>query len=286
MTSRPTGAALALAMTLSLPASAATDQSLKDAWAEVEFLNFDRAISAFSEHAESGDPSSKQARIGLALALQYRQPDREGDKRRAAEMYDAMIATMDQVPTDPADRLILYLRARMHAGVSFPGDEPDAAEASKLFERLAAPGTADIFTELAAAHLALIELSAEDDARREAGIQQLRARLAQQPEHVLAGAQWMMLGNALRFPTDDPIGAVAAYERALEVGLPAENLIPSVHWRIARLAETLGDRERATAHYKLLSTEYKRSLFSHESSLAVERLAPVDSTDQPDGTAR
>jgi len=84
----------------------------------------------------------------------------------------------------------------------------------------------------------------------------------------------MLLGNALRYHQNDDAGAVDAYEQALAAGLAAESLIPSVHWRIARLAENTGNVPTAVHHYRVLVRDYQRSLFAHESARALARLGP------------
>lgn len=266
------------AVTVLAAEAATSSETLAEAWREVEFLNFDRAIALFESQDTGSSPQAREARIGLALALHYRQPDRESDKRRAAEIYDALIAEIDGAPSDPSDRLAVYLRARMLAGVNFPGDRSDTAHAAALFERLINPDTEDVFAELAASHLATLAFAEGTTESAERGVRMLRERLAAQPDHLLAGVQWMQVGNALRYPLNDDSAAMDAYERALDARLPAENLIPSVHWRIARLAESAGRTEIARTHYEALAREHGRSLFAHESERALERLAPSENS--------
>lgn len=233
-------------------------------------MNYDRAIRSFEAFVDSPDPAlRRQARIGLALALQYRQPDRKDDKQRAEEIYNALIGDMGPTPVSPADHLLLYLRARMAADIDYPGDTPDWELADKLHRRLMDSPEAGLYAELAASESALLNLKRGDP---KLSVAMLEARLAADADNPLAAAQNMLAGGTELYLLDDPASAIGRFRSALDAGIPVPTLPPSYIWGVARLADQLGKREVALEYYQRILSDFSQTLYADESLRAVRRL--------------
>jgi len=249
-----------------------------DPWTEIGYMNFRGAAKQFAralKGAAPGSPAGIEAKLGLALCLQHRQPDVQSDKQRAARLYDELIKETHGNPLQP---VVLLLRARMADQIDFYGDKPDPTVARGLYDQLIRAWPRSPLIHRAAlyrAQLAVFTMTPEG-ARR--GIRELSDWLAKYPDNPLAYLQWTLIALTYMEPLKEPAKAVEAFRRAERVGLPAYSQRDAFYWRVANLAQMAGDRTTAVEYFRRIITEVQRSSFAYE---AQERIRELGETPPP-----
>jgi hypothetical protein len=245
---------------------------LGPAWQEVAYLNFGGATRMFERarsDAEDRSPEWVEATLGLAICLHHRQPDEKRDKDRAAVLYDTVIELTDGNGLQP---LALLLRARVADQLDYVDDERDIEKARELYGRILRDWPKSRHIHQAALYRAQDLIFTMDPEKARAGVGEMQAWLAKHPENPLAALQWSLIGQAQMYPLKDDAAALAAFEKALAGGLPQQVRRDSFYWRNARLAEQVGDKEKAISYYARIITEVARSAFAYEAQLRIKKL--------------
>jgi hypothetical protein len=264
------------------------------AWDEVRFLNYAGAAKIFASlrrAAPAGSEQRREATMGLAVCLHYRQPDTEADKTGAAGLYDELIA--DAGDADSGGHryrpLALLLRARLADQVDFRGDRPDPRTAEGLYVRLMREYPEDVLAHEAAIYLAQLRIHSGDPetAARGAGALQVWAELHR--GNPLEALQWMEVADAWCRPFENPHQAVAALLEAESAGLPAGVKRDVFLWRLACLARRAGYDAVARDCFERIVREEPRSPLCHAAQQHVEELGgtppplrdPFEEWDEP-----
>ncbi|MHC4985615.1 MAG: tetratricopeptide repeat protein [Planctomycetota bacterium] len=251
------------------------------AWQEARCLNFGKSRRMFERLRSEAQPHSQEwieATLGLAVSLHHAQPDVRGDKERAGELYDEVIATC----TDPSVLpQALLLRARLADQVDYSGDTPDPAVAGALYERLRRDfpesrqaGEATLYLGHAAA------MSGDPEAAASA-IDDLQQWIAAHPDGPLVSLQWELIGRLNMYPLDNPAAATNAFLKAEAAGLPPMTQMDAFFWRVANLAARAGDAETAATYFRRIILEQPRSGYGYEAQVRLRELGqtPPELTD-------
>ena len=242
------------------------------AWQEARFLNFHKSGRMFEQLRSEAQPHSQawiEATLGLAVSLRHAQPDVRGDKERAGDLYDQVIATCTDRSVLPQ---ALLLRARLADQVDYAGDTPDAGAARALYERIRRDfaesrqaGEATLYLGHAAA------MSGDAEAATSA-IGDLEQWIAAHPHGPLVSLQWELVGRLNMYPLDNPAAAVEAFLKAEAVGLPPMTQMDAFFWRAANLAARAGDPKTAVTYFRRIILEQPRSGYGYEAQLRLREL--------------
>lgn len=269
-----------VALTISSWAAAADDSAtagglLKDAATEVSYLSFDRALPLFREAeplAEKNSPQWQQAVFGQAVCLHQIAPATAERLAEASRLYR-------QLAENPGVYSAQSMMAlgRIAELVDYLGDVPDRPAARQWYEkaRLAVGDDAPLASEarLRFAATYIQEMAAEPVRK---GIGLLEDWLAKHPTNPLASAMWQYAGDTYFYPLNEYARAIDCYLKADALGLLEKGREGPLYWRIANLAERVGDREVAVRYYTRIITQTPTSGKAYESQLALKRLgAPV-----------
>jgi tetratricopeptide (TPR) repeat protein len=246
--------------------------SLAEAWQEAQYLNFPGARRLFErvrEQARAGSDVWVESTLGLAISFHHAQPDTRGDKQRAAELYDDLIAGVTNPVVLPQ---VLLLRARLADQLDYAGDERDLTTAQTLYRRLMTdfPNTRQAGEAvLYLGHLAAD--SGEPSLAREA-IRQTRSWIHDHPDDSLASLHWDLIARLCMYPLDQPAEAVTAFLESEKAGLPPMTARDAFYWRVANLAERAGDAATAVHYFERIILEEPRSGYGFESQLRLQAL--------------
>jgi tetratricopeptide (TPR) repeat protein len=261
-----------LAAATAPPAPASTSPSLAAAWQEIAYLDYRKAAPLFAAARRTATPRTPlwaEATFGYALCLHYRQPDQADDKRQAAELYDALLATPAPEALQP---LLLLLRGRLADQVDYFGDQPDPAAARACYDRLLAEHPASPLVHQAMLYRTQLAVTTMQPETIRPALAELRDWLARHPDNPCASVQWILIGRTCTYPLAQPAEAVAAYRQAEAAGLPRQVRRDSYYWRLANLAEQAGDRATAITYYRRLIVEVQRTAFAYEAQLRLREL--------------
>lgn len=242
---------------------------LAQAWEDVGYLDYRRALPQFRRILKAADASSaewRQAMLGQALCLHQRQPDVKADKERAAELYDALIAASDK---EPIQATALLLRGKLSQLVDYFGDEEDFAGAAESYQRILRDWSESSSAGEAALYLAQCAIFTMDKDATRKGIARLEAWVKAHPDNPYAASHWLLIALAYRMPLEDQSAAVDASLNALKVGLPKEMKVDRLYWRIATMAQNSGRLEVARDFYTRIIVEVQRSSYTY---MAQERI--------------
>ncbi len=251
------------------------------AWQEARYLNFHKSRRMFEQLRSEAQPHSQawiEATLGLAVSLHHAQPDVRGDKERAGDLYDQVIATCTNRTVLPQ---ALLLRARLADQVDYSGNTPDAGAARALYERIRRDfaesrqaGEATLYLGHAAA------MSGDAEAATSA-IRDLEQWIAAHPHGPLVSLQWELVGRLNMYPLDNPAAAVEAFLKAEAAGLPPMTQMDAFFWRVANLAVRAGDQKTAARYFRRIILEQPRSGYGYEAHLRLQELGetPPDLTD-------
>ena len=248
------------------------DHLAASAWQEARCLNFHKSRRMFEQFRSQAQPHSQEwteATLGLAVSLHHAQPDVRGDKERAGELYDQVIATCTNPSVLPQ---ALLLRARLADQVDYAGDTPDATAARALYERIRRDfpdsrqaGEATLYLGHAAA------MSGDTDAAT-AAIRDLEQWIAAHPNGPLVSLQWELVGRLNMYPLDNPATAVEAFGKAEAAGLPPMTQMDAFFWRVANLAAKADDPKTAARYFRRIILEEPRSGYGYEAQLRLREL--------------
>jgi len=278
MSTRPT---FCLLLTLLLFASGCSEQSepgadrdsyRATAWQEAQCLNFHKSRRMFEQLRSEAEPNSQawvDATLGLAVSLHHAQPDSRGDKERAGELYDQLIATC-------ADRAVLpqalLLRARLADQVDYVDDTPDAAAARAIYQRIRRDFPESRQAGEATLYLGHAAAMSGDANAATAAIDDLEQWIAAHPDGPLVSLQWELVGRLNMYPLDNPAAAVEAFLNAEAAGLPPMTEMDAFFWRIANLAARAGDTQTAVTYFRRIILEESRSGYGYEAQLRLREL--------------
>ncbi|MFC1498128.1 tol-pal system YbgF family protein [Verrucomicrobiota bacterium] len=248
------------------------NEAMDKAWQMTEFLQYKKAALIFEQEqakTKKGSEDWINASIGLATSLQYAQPDEKADKDKAVKIFDEIIKLTDK---NPKQALALLQRARLADQVDYYKDEPDPETAEKLYLRLLKDWPEHPLTHYAVLYLSHINIFSMKKEEASQGVKRLEGWLEKYPDNPLAATQWALIGFANIKPLDDPAKAVAAFKKAVGIGLPKNIMHDLYYWRITRLANMAGDKESEVEYLKKLITDLRLNDFAYESQLLLKEM--------------
>ncbi len=236
---------------------------LPEAWQDVGFLDYRRAMPQFEKVRKGAAPDSdtwRKATLGLALCLHQRQPDVKGEKERAAELYDDLIASSDH---ESIQATALLLRGKLDQLVDYFGDEENFAGAAESYARVLRDWPESSSAGEAALYLAQTAIFTMDADAARKGIADLEMWATAHPDNPYASSHWLLIALAHRMPLEDQAAAVEASRSALKAGLPKEMKVDLLYWRIATMAQNSGKLEIARDFYTRIIVEVQRSSYTY-----------------------
>lgn len=266
------GALLAL---LALPLAAAerpVAEVLAEASQGLSRFTFDWPRAGFREargRAAAPGPEWQQATYGLAVCLHHHAPATPAAIAEAATLYRELVARAPDSPFTP--------RALVHCGRiaelgDFRDDVIDLATARACYRDVMRRWPEQPIAGEAALRLAASHATRAEPAEVAHGVAGLRAWLAAHPDDPLAAAMEQWIGDACLHVLGDLPAALAAYRAADRRGLVWRGREAIVWWRMAVIAERLGDRAGAIAAYRRICTDAQTSGKAFEAQLALARL--------------
>jgi tetratricopeptide (TPR) repeat protein len=269
-----------MALTISSWAAAADDGVaaaglLRDAATEVSYLSFDRAFPLFRQAeqlAPDGSPQWQQAVFGEAVCLQQIAPATAERLAEASRLYRQLA----EKPGAYSAQSMMAL-GRIAELVDYLGDVPDRPAARQWYEkaRLAVGDDAPLASEAQLRFAATYVQETEAEPVRK-GISILEDWLAKHPANPLASAMWQYAGDTYFYPLNEYARAIHCYLKADALGLLEKGREGPLCWRIANLAERVGDRDVAVRYYTKVIVKTPAGGKAYESQLALKRLgAPV-----------
>ena len=242
------------------------------AWQEARCLNFHKSGRMFERVRSEAQPHSPawiEATLGLAVSLNHAQPDVRGNKERAGELYDEVIATCTDRSVLPQ---ALLLRARLADQVDYSGDTPDPAAARILYERIRRDFPDSRQAGEATLYLGHAAAMSGDAGVATSAIGDLEQWIAAHPDGPLVSLQWELVGRLNMYPLDDPAAAVEAFGKAEAAGLPPMTQMDAFFWRVANLAAKADDRKTAARYFRRIILEEPRSGYGYEAQLRLREL--------------
>jgi len=251
------------------------------AWQEARCLNFGKSARMFGRLRSQAQPRSQEwieATLGLAVSLHHAQPDVRGDKERAGELYDEVIATCADSSVLPQ---ALLLRARLADQVDYSGDTPNPGAARALYQRIRRDFPDSRQAGEATLYLGHAAAMSGNAAAAVAAIDDLKQWIAAHPDGPLVSLQWELVGRLNMYPLDDPAAAVAAFLKAEAAGLPPMTQMDAFFWRVANLAARAGDADTAATYFRRIILEQPRSGYGYEAQVRLRELGrtPPELTD-------
>lgn len=242
------------------------------AWQEARYLNFHKSRRMFEQLRSEAQPHSQawiEATLGLAVSLHHAQPDVRGDKERAGELYDQVIATCTDRSVLPQ---ALLLRARLADQVDYSGDTPDPEAAGALYERIRRDFAESRQAGEATLYLGHAAAMSGDAEVATSAIRDLEQWIAAHPDGPLVSLQWELVGRLNMYPLDNPAAAVEAFLKAEAAGLPPMTQMDAFFWRVANLAARAGDPKTAATYFRRIILEQPRSGYGYEAQLRLREL--------------
>lgn len=276
---RTTIAALALGLVLLGSAGSALAESadakalIREAATEVSYLSFDKAFPLFAKAqrvAAEGSEDWQAAVFGQAVCMHQSSPVTTANLQQAVALYSSLIERHPQGKYTPQAMMAM---GRIDELVDYLDDVPDRAGAREWYAkaREAAGVNSDLAHE-ATLRIAGTYIQTFDHDQVRTGVKLLKDWLEEHPNNPLASAMWQYAGDALFYPLGEKKVAVAAYVEADKLGLLEEGREGPLYWRMANLAEQVGDEPRAIEYYTKIIVKTPTSGKAYESQLALKRL--------------
>jgi tetratricopeptide (TPR) repeat protein len=257
---------------LFLTASVSQSTPLKQAWEEVEYVNYTGA-AAFFEQEIRRDPDSAEALFGLALCLHYCQPNTADDKTSAEAHYLELISQTEGSPSQWRQLAMLNL-AQLYDQVDYTSDTPQPAKAIELYSRILDEFPDSPIATQAILYRSTLEIADMNPQSASKAVRQLRLWAEQHPNDPDLYNLWCLIAQASLHPLNRPDETIAAYRKAEQAGLPPNSRKDIFFWRLANLAETSGQIELAIHYYREIAENLQHTNFAYEASL---RLAALES---------
>jgi len=100
----------------------------------------------------------------------------------------------------------------------------------------------------------------------------LEAWLKERPDDPMNSGMWLYVGSAYKGTMKDDKSALAAYIKAVEVGLLDVNGAGDVYWNIAKLSRQQGNEAQAVKYYRKVILEAAASGLAYESQIALREM--------------
>lgn len=267
------GSFAGLLLMLALAASSlAGDAGLQGAWKDVGYLDYRRALPQFEKLRKAAEPPSDawcEATLGLALCLQQRQPDVKGEKDRAAELYDELIAASDGKSIQAT---ALLLRGKLAQLIDYFGDKEDFDVAAGFYSRILRDWPESSCENEAAIYLAQTAIFRMEKKVAAEAVDILKKWIAAHPHNPHVATQWLLVSLACRMPLEDNAAAVEASLKAVDAGLPEEMSVDTLYWRIATMAESVGNKAVARDFYTRIIVEVQRSCYTYSAQQRIKEM--------------
>ncbi len=234
---------------------------LQEAWHDIDFLDFRRATIDFTEVLKTAEDNSREwqeATLGLAVSLHQRQPDTPDDKKRAAHLYETLLASSaDDVIKSSA----LLLRGKLEQFIDYYGDKENFKAAISYYEQVLKKYPDSTSADQAALYMSQCLVYSMDKKQAKKGIRELKKWIKDHPDNPFAATQWLFISLAYRVPLDDISKSIDAAIKAVEIGLPEGSGVDIVLWRIAEMAQKIGKKDIANKYYTKIIKELPRSRY-------------------------
>jgi len=252
----------------------AVDEDLATAKAELGYLNFDKAADLFATvraRSERGSVPWLQATFGQAVAVQQGTPATPERVTESAALYNELIEAAPATPLAARSTMNLGRLAELS---DYYQDRIDLPAARERYQAVVQTWPDDPIAGEATLRLAgsYIQTFNADDVRT--GIAVLEQWLASHPPQTepLASAMHQYLGDTYFYPLGDLRKSLDAYMTADKVGWTDEADVGRVLWRIAVIADRVGDRDAAVRYYTKVITDAPTSGKPYEAQVALKRL--------------
>ena len=257
--------------------AASAPELLQNAATEVSYLSFDRALPLLVQAgklAPEGSPGWQQAIFGQAVCLQQIAPATAGNLDAATKLYKLLI---EKYPVSPYATQSMMALGRLAELVDYLGDAPDRPAARQWYEKARqVSGDASDLASEATVRIAATYIQEMDADLVKKGITILTDWLKQHPKNALASAMWQYAGDSYLYPLSDYGQALDCYLKADAIGLLEKGREGPTYWRMANLADRVGNNDVAITYYTKIIEKTPTSGKAYESQLALKRLsAPV-----------
>lgn len=219
------------------------------------YQDAERALERALPALAPGSEDWQRCVVALAAAWQHDPQLSAAHTQRAAALYEAL---WTHGSGERRSWAALQL-ARLAQLRDFPGDLPDRAAARRWYRAAIDADPDSVLASQAVAYLAgcwVEELTPQGFAAAEAVLVE---RLTARPEDPLAALLWMQLAELRQLYRGDLPGAIAALQQVVARGGGPPAWRWRTHWRLATLAERLGERDLAAAAYRHIAAHELRS---------------------------
>ena len=220
--------------------------------------NFDLAVGSFASARAAAEPGSElwlQATLGLAVARHQQVPIELDRIAEAARLYEEV--------AEKGGTSLLAARACLNRGriaeqSDTNADVIDLAGARAWYQKVIDGWPEQPMAGEATLRLAVtwMQTLKPDDVR--IGIRLCEERAAR-PGETWAGSLWKQAGDAWWLSLRDHTQAIRALAKCVETGHPDPARAWTTSWRIATLAEEIGDRPNALTYYRRIIERHPTS---------------------------
>lgn len=276
--------------------SSMTIRKIRFHWGMVPLLLFLSGCAVQTESVDSTQAALEEAKLlirvsdfkaAYELLESYPLSDKDGQEVQAEWHYLSGICAWHRVPPSaqwkerakqhlstlvenfPGSILAAqgaYTLARMHEVRDFPEDVPNQETAGIWYQRCISEWPETISAAMARFRLAAMDMNAYTDPERMArGVEDLDAWLQQNLQHELAPVASLFLAQHLDVTANDPESAYPYYLLTEKLGWVSGTLVGHRRWRIAEIAESIGEPDVAVEMYQKIIRENLQSARGYES---------------------
>ncbi len=221
--------------------------------------DFDEAYKLLTPHLglmEEGTPEWARALYLHSMAGWQSLPPSRGRIEDAREAFHYLA---EKAPASTYAPMALRNLGRMAELRTYPGDVMDTEKARDYYQRVLEGWPGTLMAHEAAARLAGTYIQdVLNVGSIQKGVTFLEDYLEQYPNNELAGLMWEYLAETRYLMLDDKEGALLALINADKAGWVDPNKTLMNLWRMANLAEELGQVELAVSAYRRVIIEHTR----------------------------